>query len=66
MDRDVIEKVPALDGAHSAFQRPVGEQHALPARKLEDESFENLGPGSGVHELHYNEGENFPMDGDPP
>ena len=37
-----LGRVPALDGAHGAIQRSVGEQHALPARELEDESFENL------------------------
>jgi len=52
MERDVIESVPALDGAHGAIERSVATQHALPVRELEDNSFEKLRPGCGVHESH--------------
>ena len=55
MERDVIESVPALDGAHGAIERPVGTQEVLPARELEDESFETLHPECGVHEVKLGE-----------
>jgi hypothetical protein len=47
MERDVIERVPALDGAHGRMlfsNRSL--DRALPARELEDESFENLRLGT--------------------
>ena len=56
MELDVIERVPALDGAHGAIERSVETQHALPACELEDESFENLRPNCGVHEWKRSKG----------